>query len=145
VEKVLRLLDPQLRNSSIRVYQDWGAEIPQVLVVENQIQQVFFNIVLNAMQVMPTGGELYIQTHPGRDGQVEIIFEDTGPGVSEENSNQIFEPFISTKENGLGLGLTVSYGIVSAHGGNLELLPRAGRGARFRVSLPTGTTSRSER
>ncbi len=145
VEKVLRLLEPQLRNNNIRVYQDWGTEIPQVLVVENQIQQVFFNIVLNAMQVMPTGGELHIQTRPGCDGQVDTIFEDTGPGVSEENSNQIFEPFISTKENGLGLGLTVSYGIVSAHGGNLELLPKAGRGARFRVSLPTGTTSRSER
>jgi two-component system sensor kinase FixL len=84
---------------------------------------------------MPDGGELHISARPVRD-MVEIIFQDTGPGVPEELRSKIFEPFISSKQGGTGLGLSVSYGIVSAHGGSLDLVPENRPGACFRVILP---------
>ena len=84
---------------------------------------------------MPDGGELRISARPQRD-TAEILFQDTGPGVSEEMRSRIFEPFVSSKQGGTGLGLSVSYGIISAHGGSLELVPDRGHGACFRVILP---------
>jgi signal transduction histidine kinase len=90
---------------------------------------------LNAYDAMPGGGELRVSARPVRD-TVEILFQDSGPGVKGEMRNRIFEPFVSTKEGGTGLGLSVSYGIVSAHGGSLDLVPDKGPGACFRVALP---------
>ena len=84
---------------------------------------------------MPDGGELRISARPVRD-TAEILFQDSGPGVTEEMRSRIFEPFISSKQGGTGLGLSVSYGIVSAHGGSLDLVPDRGPGACFRVILP---------
>jgi signal transduction histidine kinase len=101
------------------------------------VQQVFINLILNAHDAMPGGGELKISARAVRAG-VEILFQDTGPGVPSEKSRNIFEPFVSTKEGGTGLGLTVSYNIVTAHGGTLELVGGRGPGACFRVYLPFG-------
>jgi signal transduction histidine kinase len=86
---------------------------------------------------MPKGGVLRINGRAVRNG-VEILFQDSGPGVPREQESSIFEPFFSTKEGGTGLGLTVSYNIITAHRGNLELLLNRGKGACFRVFLPTG-------
>ena len=107
------------------------------MAVNSQIQQVFINLILNSFDAMPSGGHLTIT---GRivDDNVEILFQDSGPGVPVEQQKNIFEPFFSTKEGGTGLGLTVSYNIVTAHGGTLELLTDHGRGACFRLFLPTG-------
>ncbi len=76
-----------------------------------------------------------------RRGGVEVLFQDSGHGISREQQSSIFEPFFSTKEGGTGLGLTVSYNILTAHGGTLELVPDHGKGACFRVFLPTGGQS----
>ena len=84
---------------------------------------------------MPDGGELRISARPVKD-MVEIIIQDTGPGFPPENRSHIFEPFVSTKKGGMGLGLAVSYGIVAAHGGSLDLLFDRGPGACVRVLLP---------
>ena len=84
---------------------------------------------------MPGGGELHISARPVRD-MVEILIQDSGAGVPEEIRSRIFEPFVSTKQGGTGLGLSVSYGIVSAHGGSLDLMSDRGPGACFRVILP---------
>jgi signal transduction histidine kinase len=104
-------------------------------VVTNQLQQVFFNLILNALEVMPEGGELTIASKELK-GQLEITFQDTGPGIAMEHRAHIFEPFVTTRENGTGLGLSVSYGILTAHGGSLDLVEGSGRGACFRVRLP---------
>jgi signal transduction histidine kinase len=90
------------------------------------------------MEAMPEGGEIFIETHHRKTG-IEIIIEDTGPGVQPGDRERIFEPFVSTKESGTGLGLTVSYGIITAHGGSLDLLTGRGKGACFRIILPAGT------
>ena len=134
---VLGLMAKQLEERGIRVKRNAHAGLPSVNAVNSQIQQVFINLILNAYDAMPSGGELQITARAARDG-VEILFQDTGPGVPSGEGRNIFEPFVSTKEGGTGLGLTVSYNIVSAHGGALELIPSRGRGACFRVHLPSG-------
>jgi signal transduction histidine kinase len=119
------------------------------MVVSNQVQQVLLNLIINSMEAMPDGGEIYIKT--ARDilesegmgisnhkSGIEIIIEDTGPGIQDRDRENIFEPFVSTKENGTGLGLAVSYGIITAHGGTLNIVEDGLRGACFRITLPEG-------
>lgn len=134
---VLGLMGKQLDERGIRVKKNVPNDLPSINAVSSQIQQVFINLILNAYDAMPSGGELQITVRAARDG-VEILFQDTGPGIPSGESRNIFEPFVSTKEGGTGLGLTVSYNIVTAHGGALDLIPARGPGACFRVSLPFG-------
>lgn len=136
---VLGLMSKQLEERSIRVRTEAPASLPPIHAVNSQIQQVFINLILNAYDAMPNGGELHITARAARDG-VEILFQDSGPGVPSGESRNIFEPFVSTKEGGTGLGLTVSYNIVTAHGGMLELVPSLEPGACFRVFIPSGGT-----
>lgn len=135
IERVLALLEKQLRDNNIEVKSNLMDKLPSVVVVSNQIQQVLFNLTLNAMDMMEDGGKLEITTQQGKDG-VEVVFQDSGPGVSKEVRDTIFEPFMSTREDGTGLGLSVSYGILTAHGGSLELVSGNGKGACFKITLP---------
>jgi signal transduction histidine kinase/CheY-like chemotaxis protein len=137
---VLGLMAKQLEERGIRVTKDVPANLPHVNAVNSQIQQVFINLILNAYDAMPSGGELQIRARAARGG-AEILFQDSGPGIPSGESRNIFEPFVSTKEGGTGLGLTVSYNIVTAHGGALELIPAPEPGACFRVYLPSGGVS----
>jgi two-component system NtrC family sensor kinase len=137
LQYVVNLTRNQLAQRGIQVEIDVPADLPRVNVVSSQIQQVFINLVLNSFDAMPQGGELQITGRSVGDG-IEILFQDNGPGITADEASSIFEPFFSTKEGGTGLGLTVSYNIVAAHGGSLELTPQHGKGACFRVYLPTG-------
>ncbi len=132
---VISLLSPQLQARSIRVSTGFSSKLSTIFAVNSQLEQVFLNLFLNAYDAMPDGGELRITARPVRD-MVEILIQDSGPGVPEEIRGRIFEPFVSTKQGGTGLGLSVSYGIVSAHGGSLDLISDRGPGACFRVTLP---------
>lgn len=135
LEHVLNLLGTQLRDRNIMVTTAWPAKLPSVMAISNQIEQVFINLVLNAFDAMPQGGELWINIAQKRK-MIQIIFQDSGPGVPEELRDAIFEPFVSTR-SGTGLGLSVSYDIVTAHSGRLDLLPaKEESGAAFRVMLP---------
>jgi len=134
---VLSLMQKQLSERGIQVKVNLPSSVPSITAVNSQIQQVFINLILNSFDAMPDGGFLTI-TGRSTEGGVEILFQDNGPGVSAEKQKNIFEPFFSTKEGGTGLGLTVSYNIVTAHGGALELLTGHGRGACFRLFLPIG-------
>jgi signal transduction histidine kinase len=98
---------------------------------------IFINLILNSFDAMPGGGSLCITARELENG-VEFTFEDSGPGIPEDRRNNIFEPFFSTKEGGTGLGLTVSYNIVTAHGGTLDIVDGQDSGACFRLFLPTG-------
>jgi two-component system, NtrC family, sensor kinase len=134
---VVNLTKKQFDERGIHVKLDLPSSLVPVLAVSSQVQQVFLNLILNSFDAMPTGGLLQIS---GRSvgGGIEILFQDSGPGVPRDKQSGIFEPFFSTKDGGTGLGLTVSYNIITAHGGTLALLPDRGRGACFRVFLPTG-------
>ena len=134
---VLSLTSSQLRSKKIELKTDLPGSLPMIFAVSSQIQQIFFNLILNALDAMPEGGELRVFARAVSEG-VEIIFEDSGPGIPEDRRESIFEPFFSTKEGGTGLGLTVSYNIVTAHGGTLDLINGHGTGACFRLFLPMG-------
>ena len=147
VRNLMRLLDKQLADEKVRVKTNLALNLPAVMAVGDQIQQVLLNLMLNAMQAMKDGnvGEasrrLEIQTgiNPSNEKEIEILIEDSGPGVSALQRKQLFEPFTSNKEGGMGLGLAVSYGIITAHGGSLDLVERGGgskQGACFRITLP---------
>ncbi len=140
LKHVLSLTSQQLGQRHIEVVADLPEALHPVMAVSSQIQQIFINLILNAFDVMPGGGSLTIRAKNVENG-VEIQFEDTGPGIPEELRNNIFEPFFSTKEGGTGLGLTVSYNIVTAHGGTLDIIKGKGEGACFRLFLPKGDVS----
>jgi signal transduction histidine kinase len=134
---VLNLMSKQLEKQGIRVQTDIPEKLPSVVAVGSQVQQVLINLILNSFDAMPEGGDLQVTARVVKDG-VEILLKDNGPGIPADHQAHIFEPFFSTKDGGTGLGLTVSYNIVTAHGGKLELASNNGPGACFRVYLPTG-------
>jgi signal transduction histidine kinase len=134
---VLSLASQQLGQKHIDVKTDLPDSLPMIYAVSGQIQQIFFNLILNSLDAMPNGGELTVSAKAVPNG-VEMLFQDNGPGIPEEKRENIFEPFFSTKDGGTGLGLTVSYNIVTAHGGTLDLMDGPGPGARFRLFLPMG-------
>ena len=143
LDRVLALLKPQFDELGIIVHRDLDPQLPQVIVVSNQIQQVFFNLLINAMEAIPEGGEIWVQTrHLGKlkPPAIEILIEDSGPGIPEAQRSNLYKPVESTKEQGTGLGLAVSYGIMTAHGGKITLLDGRGRGACFQLILPVGDT-----
>jgi signal transduction histidine kinase len=135
LQHVLGLMGQQLTQRRIKVTTSLPDDLPKVTAVGSQIQQVLLNLLINASDAMPEGGAVAISAQANKTF-VEILFQDTGPGVPAQMRTTIFEPFISTKEGGTGLGLSVSYGIISAHGGTLELLPDHKPGACFRITLP---------
>jgi len=136
-QHVLSLTSQQLSQRHIDVQTDLPETLPPVYAVSSQIQQIFFNLILNALDAMSGGGKLEIRARE-RDRGIEMTFQDSGPGIPENKRNDIFEPFFSTKEGGTGLGLTVSYNIVTAHGGTLDLVNGNKPGACFRLFLPMG-------
>jgi len=138
LEYVLSLMSKQLHEAHVNVIKDIRDDLPLITAVGSQVQQVFINLILNAADAMsPAGGDLRITARTW-EGGVELLFQDSGTGIPAERQPNIFEPFFSTKDGGTGLGLTVSYNIITAHGGSLELLPDRAPGACFRILLPTG-------
>ena len=105
--------------------------------LRNQLQQVFLNLALNALDAMPDGGTLAIHAQRKRS-ELVVVLEDTGCGIAPEAGRRIFEPFFTTKEpgSGTGLGLAVSYGIVQKHGGRIDFKSVLGIGTTFVVSIP---------
>jgi signal transduction histidine kinase len=136
VEAVLGLIRGRAIKQRVDVHFERGPA-PIVLIADaDQIQQVLVNLVLNALDAMPTGGSLTIYVGRRTDGGVTIEVADTGPGVAKESMPRLFEPFFSTKETGLGLGLVISRRVVEDHGGTLTASNRPSGGASFFVQLP---------
>ncbi len=135
VEKVLSLLRKRCEDQGVQVAVSIPHDLPLVLAAPAQLQQVLLNLALNALDAMPDGGRLTLRAWVNGD-RVVLAIRDTGPGVPAALRERIFEPFFSTKEEGTGLGLAVSYGIMIAHGGDLRLAPGRGEGAEFHVVLP---------
>ena len=137
LQYVMNLMSQQLEKQDISVHTDIPDDLPTVFAVGGQIQQVLINLILNSFDAMPNGGEIQIRARAEKEG-VEIFFQDSGPGIADDRLPHIFEPFFSTKDGGTGLGLTVSYNIITAHGGTLEFASDNRPGACFRVYLPIG-------
>jgi signal transduction histidine kinase len=142
VEQSLRLVQNQLDMANIVARVETAEELPPVRMNPNQIQQVLVNIYANAVKAMPAGGTLKVTSRKGEEGRsVVISVSDTGVGIPPEVQSRIFDPFFTTSEvgGGTGLGLSVSYGIVSRHGGTIAVTSHPGSGSTFTITLPTGT------
>ena len=143
LDATLHLLECQEIFHNITVLRKYAAGLPEVPCDRDQLKQVFMNILMNAAQAMRLGGDLIIEmaTDPTED-YLCVSIADCGGGISEENLSRIFDPFFTTNgANGTGLGLSVSFGIISNHGGRIEVKNRFGEGATFVVWLPLAITA----
>lgn len=145
IEKALKYLNEQGHASKVRISCDFSPSLPEVMIDEEMCEQVFYNLLLNACQAMgEQGGELKIRAYAGdsenlrKNGGRAVVteVEDTGPGIAPEMREQVFNPFVTTRKTGVGLGLAIVAKIVDAHGGTVRLVGRNGVGACFRVTLP---------
>ncbi|HUT73487.1 MAG TPA: ATP-binding protein [Armatimonadota bacterium] len=137
VEAVVSMTRQILSVDSVVIDTDLGPDLPPVSGNSGQLQQVFTNIAINAFHAMPGGGKLFIRT-THRGGEISVSFTDTGFGIPPEHLGNIFDPFFTTKREGkgTGLGLTVSYGIIRAHHGDIRVESEPGKGTCFTVILP---------
>ncbi|PYS99963.1 MAG: hypothetical protein DMF65_09035 [Acidobacteria bacterium] len=143
VESSLRLASFDKTFKRLRVTTEFYPEAPRVSADADQMQQVFLNLLLNARDAMPDGGELNIRTFFDRtSSEVVVEFADTGHGISADALPHIFDPFFTTKPVGAGLGLAVCYGVVTAHGGRITVASDDGRGTTARVALPADEDAR---
>jgi signal transduction histidine kinase len=138
IQKTLKLMQNSLDVSNIETKSNLESGLPGVIIDESQIQQVFVNLITNAVQAMPGGGTIFISSRIGKNnGFVEITVADTGKGITPEFLPHIFDPFFSTKgDRGTGLGLSVSYGIIKNHKGDIRVESKVGVGTTFTIELP---------
>jgi two-component system NtrC family sensor kinase len=142
LEDLFKILEFQPAAKSVKLNKRMAPDLRLICADSGHIRQVFLNIILNAIQAMPDGGELHIFTGRAMSETtegVEITIRDTGVGIPREDIADIFQPFFTTKEDGTGLGLAISYGIIKAHRGDIEVTSEVGRGTTFRIFLPEGT------
>jgi two-component system NtrC family sensor kinase len=137
VNRVLDLAAHSAQMNKIEVVKDLDTSLPKLTADPNQLQQVFTNLVVNAIQAMPEGGKLTLRTSHEK-GQLKLEVQDTGYGISPENMRKLFTPFFSTKKEvkGVGLGLAISYGIIQRHRGKIDVRSTEGKGTTFTVQLP---------
>jgi PAS domain S-box-containing protein len=139
IDKTLLLVSHDLQMKGIIVEKNISQGTPDIVCDFKQIQQALLNLFINASDAMPEGGVLTVTTaDSSKDGFLEISISDSGHGMSEEDLKDIFEPFFSTKEEGkgVGLGLSVTYGIITEHRGKIEVESKVGNGTTFKVYLP---------
>jgi signal transduction histidine kinase len=140
VAEAVEFMSPELRRHEVVVAADFAAELPAVKLDEGQIRQVIHNLLRNAREAMPSGGDLRISVGSSTEiGWVDIDVADTGAGMSDETRARLFEPFFTTRNHGTGLGLAISRHIVEAHGGLIRCEPNEPRGTRFVVRLPAAS------
>jgi two-component system NtrC family sensor kinase len=146
VLNTLQLVQNMLDINKVEVHLDLGKSLPRLMIDEHQVQQVFVNLLINAAQAMPEGGWLKIMSKLDREkNAVKVSVSDTGTGIPPEFLPHVFDPFFSTKgTGGTGLGLSVSYGIIKNHGGNIKVDSRVGSGTTFTVELPVPAEKRQE-
>jgi two-component system, NtrC family, sensor histidine kinase HydH len=135
VKQVLDFFRPQARESRIEVVDYLAGDLPTVLLDRESFHGALLNLVLNAQQAMPDGGQLVVRTYHTADG-VALDLIDTGYGMDENTQAQVFNAFFSTKRGGSGLGLPTAKKIIEAHGGSIALQSEVGHGTRFTIKLP---------
>ncbi len=140
LDQVLALAGKKLEHQRVQVVTSLEPDLPILDLVADPIKQVFLNIILNAAEAMPEGGEVHVSAAL-TDSEVQVIFEDTGVGMPADAVSHIFEPFYTLKEGGTGLGLSISLNIVERHGGRIEVSSAPSEGSVFTVCLPLDRVS----
>ncbi len=136
LQSVIALLDTQAILNNVQIVTMVDDDIPDILCEENQLKQVFINILKNAIEAMPSGGQISIEVKRDASQGVVMRFRDQGVGIPEENLSRIGEPFYTTKESGTGLGLMISYRIIQAHRGRMMIQSHVNQGTTVEINLP---------
>jgi PAS domain S-box-containing protein len=140
IEEPLSFFEDDIRRRMINVKKDFR-EVPDIMADKDQITQVFTNLILNAVQSMPQGGDLELALMPGRTKgvvveEIVIRISDTGCGIPKENLKKLFDPFFTTKHGGTGLGLSIAHSVIDGHRGTITVDSEVGRGTAFTITLP---------
>jgi len=138
LRETIQISENQIAVNNVKLRVDLAADLPVVRGNRQALQQVFINLLTNAVHAMPSGGDLLVRAVTESHRKIVIDVRDTGCGISEEHLPYIFDPFFTTKEvgKGTGLGLSVSYGIIKKHGGRITVDSTPGKGSTFTVELP---------
>jgi signal transduction histidine kinase len=142
VDQVLDMVEFQARNLGIRLVKNYDSDVSEVMLDEKRLKQAFLNVILNAMQAMPSGGTLTVKTGlhkrhlTGNGTHFYIEFSDTGEGIPEDCMDRLFDPFFSTKEEGTGMGLPIVDSIMRSHGGKVDVESEMGKGTTVTLWLP---------
>ena len=144
IREISTLLRVEAVRHSITLHSELEAGMPNILANRVQLQQVFMNLMLNAIEAMKeTGGELTIRSRLNPQGQLVISISDTGVGLPAENAERIFEAFHTTKPQGTGMGLAITRSIVESYGGRIWATANQGAGATFHFTLPVEAEARA--
>jgi PAS domain S-box-containing protein len=146
IDEILLLHEKQLKENDINIAATYAKELGLIKASKNQLRQVFLNMVANARDAMPNGGTLSVTTS-GDNDNVLVEIADSGTGIKKEHLDKIFDSFFTTKGEvkGVGLGLSVCYGFIEDHGGNIEVKSQVGEGTTFTISLPVHNEVDSEK
>jgi len=135
-EEILQLLKPQFERQRISLHRDFGS-LPHITLDTEQMKQVMLNLLLNAIQAMPKGGRLDLGARVLEDNRwMRLSIRDSGTGIPPGDLKKLFDPFFSTKEGGLGLGLSIAHRIIDQHHGKIEVESLPGEGTAFHLWLP---------
>jgi signal transduction histidine kinase len=141
LDEMLDFVTPEATQSGVRISRAFAGDLGAVRVDSAQLKQAFLNIVINAKQAMPSGGELMVRTRRvSRPAGIEVDFTDTGVGIPPEDLLRIWDVYFSTKEKGTGLGLPPARRIVEEHGGSIRVHSEVGKGTCFTVFLPVASS-----
>ena len=136
IEDALRTLDPaEIASHGVTISRSLAPDLPKALVDADQVKQALLNVAMNAVDAMPDGGTLSVASSLSEMG-IQVIVEDTGPGIPPADLDRIFQPFYTGRKNGTGLGLSIAHKIIEAHGGFIHAENRPAGGARFVIGIP---------
>ncbi|KUP07594.1 hypothetical protein Q75_05030 [Bacillus coahuilensis p1.1.43] len=136
VQETVELLNAQALLHNVQIIIHCDKDLPKIYAEPNQLKQVFINIIKNAIEVMPSGGEVVLSLTKEKDNEVKISIKDTGAGIPKNKIKKLGEPFYTTKERGTGLGLMVSFKIIREHNGTIEVDSIENEGTTFHIRLP---------
>jgi signal transduction histidine kinase len=135
IKELIAFLSPEFAKNNIEIKESYSPHIPSFLLDHNQIKQALLNIFKNSIEAMPRGGNIYVSTFL-RGDRIEVVIKDEGIGIAENNLYRIFEPYFTTKAEGSGLGLMITYRIIKAHGGDIKFKSKLDEGTEITIILP---------
>jgi signal transduction histidine kinase len=136
IQHTISLYEPELIKQGVKINLNLDHELPHIKSDKDKLNQVFSNLIINAMEAMPRGGEITISSELNGEEKVNVTFSDTGIGIPQEDIRNVFSPYYTTKKHGFGLGLSLTHSIIHKHHGKITVKSEKGKGTDFIIHLP---------